>query len=142
MQNLGTLGLIDTGASISCISPELLAKLNIGSDLVSLSNSVSSVKGANNRHLNILGDVTLCVQIMENQFIHSFSILEDLIVPILLGLDFLNEYKFKLDFANNKLSFGDEEEISIINNSESKPQVNFAKLSTSVILPPYSFIII
>ena len=79
---------------------------------------------------------------MENQFIHKFSILEDLIVPILLGLDFLNEHEFKLDFANNKLSFGDEDEISIINNSDPKPKMNFAKLSASVVLPPYSIITI
>lgn len=52
------LALVDTGASISCLSPDVFESLELNAQFPLKEPRIKSVKGVGNYHVEALGDVT------------------------------------------------------------------------------------
>ena len=93
--------LIDTGASISLIHTDALAKMNH----ISINPcSMTTAHTANSGFISLVGLVKLQVKI--NQLITSVDvyITPDLICPMILGRDWIQNNYVTLNFGNNSLS--------------------------------------
>ena len=66
----------------------------------------SSTVGANGLPLDVIGEVSLPVSLSGYQVLHTFFVVNGLMVEGLLGLDFLEKLKALIDFADRCLTLG------------------------------------
>ncbi|PZC70444.1 hypothetical protein B5X24_HaOG216187 [Helicoverpa armigera] len=92
--------LVDTGASISCVSEEFATKLNIQCIKESAKHSATTVSGAD---LTILGEASLNLLIDSCFFSHKFLIIKNINQNLILGRDFLCKNNCLIDFSKNHL---------------------------------------
>ncbi|XP_047022947.1 uncharacterized protein LOC124632234 isoform X2 [Helicoverpa zea] len=91
--------LVDTGASISCLSEAFISELNIKYTKNS-SYEASSVSGA---QLHVLGETYINFLIDSCLFRHKFLIIKNIRQNIILGRDFLSKNNCIIDFSKNNL---------------------------------------
>ena len=97
--------LIDTGASFSIISPQLVsripyAKIN--------HNDRINLRGVTGTHLNIKGNTDISFDIGNQTITHTFIICENISEQMILGTDFLKKYEVEISYKNRSISFNDE----------------------------------
>lgn len=105
IQNISTQGLLDTGATISCINKKwLLSHLHkYYNKYFSICNT--SITIGNNEQLNIQESIKLYVQIHKYKWRHTFHVVPNLPVDVVLGLDFLNRSEIILNVGENYFHF-------------------------------------
>ncbi|XP_047031984.1 probable serine/threonine-protein kinase dyrk1 isoform X2 [Helicoverpa zea] len=91
--------LVDTGASISCLSEAFISELNIKYTKNS-SYEASSVSGA---QLHVLGETYINFLINSCFFSHKFLIIKNINQNLILGRDFLCKNNCLIDFSKNHL---------------------------------------
>ena len=113
--SIETLALVDTGACISTISAQFwnqkLRQLCSMEDAKHL-KQINTVSG---HSLNILGRVSLPCKIQDNLYDLVAYVVEGIQFDIILGRDFLSQYKTRIDFNRNTIIF-EETEASPISN--------------------------
>ena len=100
---------MDTGASISCVSSDLMPKLAIKQDPLKTSNVRDAVAVGGERHAG-LGALSLPVSF--DRPIITFHVSQSFHQPLILGLVFLNKHDGIFNAENNTLYLRDT-----INNS-------------------------
>ena len=93
--------LIDTGATISAIHPDVLRLLNIR--ITKLANPITIVGVAGTRH-NVHGVVTLKFFMASTSFEHIFHVCEIHGIKMVLGTDFLRKYDGDVLISTSQLS--------------------------------------
>jgi len=92
VQNLKIKALVDTGATISCISSTLLPKLSTQIK----PSTVKSVMGVGNQIHNIAGCINLTLNFCDAvQLDHTFHVISGN-QPLILGMDFLKSHKCQI----------------------------------------------
>ena len=94
--------LVDTGSSLSCIQKSLLESLD--QDFIIYGRSdYRKVKGIGGNLIDISGTAILPLQIGDHKFYQKFYIFDDILHPLLLGIDFLQANKCTLNFENQTI---------------------------------------
>ena len=103
IENKHIFALVDTGATLSLISPTCLQRINrsikIGKDKQGV-----RIKGMNCECQSVLGTVELQVSFDGIKVPQKFCVLERLEKDAILGLDFLKDNKVQINLAENKLT--------------------------------------
>ena len=93
--------ILDTGATRSLVSENLLKILRKGTDLT-VKASDSILAGANGSKLDVLGEVALLLSLDRSRVLHSFVIVRSLSHSLLLGMDFLGKHLAEIDMKNGQ----------------------------------------
>ena len=94
--------LVDTGSSLSCIQKSLLNSLD--QKFVTYGTSeFKKVKGIGGHLISITGTAILPVQIGDQIFHQKFYIFDEILHPLLLGIDFLKTNNCTLNFEHQTL---------------------------------------
>lgn len=99
------IALLDTGASVSVVSDDLISNINTLSNRVNIGR-LSSVTGLGGNRVDILGEIELRLRLGNSMSFnpHIFHVMKGkLSVPIILGLDFLKKNNLIIDVPNSKL---------------------------------------
>ena len=143
--------LVDSGASISCISRHLLHKVNPSAKIGK--PTIFSGVGVCGEIHRVLGETVLDLKFGQQIIQQKFRIFETLHAKILLGLDFLRRHNVRTDFGKMTLTIpetSDDKEDSFINlhnvtvptfRDYSEP-IGFADTVSEVVIPPHSEVII
>lgn len=105
--------LIDTGSQVSLINEEIVNKIATGEEIIRKPPEQKLV-GIGKGTANVVGIVDLKIQINNFQFeVFPFAIIREPQVPtcVLLGFNFIQKFKLKLDFKENILYLPDNEGI-------------------------------
>ena len=119
--NLDRKCLIDTGASVSCISQSLLNRLKPAQNSNITKSAYNQVFGVGGEILKITGCITLRFKISEQEFEHKFLIFNRLHHSLILGVDFLQRNKCTIDYESNSLT-----------SSTGKPIISFCTTSSDL----------
>ena len=96
--NISTTALVDTGATISCISSELLQKIH-PKFLNYQESDLEFIYGVGNKQHEVTAKVAIKLSINGRNFTQSFYALHNQ-YSIILGMDFITANKAKLDLKN------------------------------------------
>ena len=100
--NISTTALVDTGATISCISSELLQKIH-PKFLNYQESDLEFIYGVGNKQHEVTAKVAIKLSINGRNFTQSFYALHNQ-YSIILGMDFITANKAKLDFENSTIT--------------------------------------
>ena len=126
-----TQTLVDSGASISCASKSFLSKTNIKIDRFAPSD-ISAIVGVGNTTHSVLGTLELPFKISGITISHKFYILEQLNHAIILGQEFMEKFKAKLDFDSKLFSILDDTVVASLITTEK----GLARISAQTLLEP------
>ena len=128
--NTTTLGLVDSGASISVLGETFVQQLQIG-HRVQPSN-LSSIVGVGGSKHNVRGRVNLTFHIEGVPFQQEFHILSHTNQDVLLGIDFLNSNSAVIDLQGKVLSFPDKQlTVNVLSRGETT-----VKCTNQITIPP------
>lgn len=128
--------LVDTGASISCVSSDLIPKLGINPSQLSPSNVRDAVAVGGERHAS-LGAISLPISFDGPLISHTFHVFQSFNHPLILGLDFLNKNDGIFNAENSTLYLRDPDDhtaFSIDTNT------GFARVLYTTTVPPNSVV--
>ena len=101
-----TIALVDTGASISCISHNLLCKIQ-PKQVQYLPGDISQIFGVGNIVQDVSDKVRFNFHIDQDKFNHDFYAIQNQ-YPLILGMDFINNWNGVLDFEHSTIKLKDE----------------------------------
>lgn len=131
-----TNALLDTGASITVASASFINKTSLARTSFQPSTH-PVIKGVTGVRLTVLGVLTVPISIGGVKLSHPVHIIQELHYPFILGLDFLNKHKARIDFDSQVLLLPDENNdvhnIHLLSASERK-----ARASSTVLIPKRS----
>ena len=96
------MGLVDTGAAISCVSQNLLNQ--IGINQVTGSAAIPYIVGVSGERQKTLGTVDLELTINRLRVMQRFHVFNHLHCSLILGMDFLNEKRASINIHTKTLS--------------------------------------
>ena len=96
-------GLIDSGATISCVSEHIYRRSFKNVEI--MPSSLAHIVGVCGEVHKVLGQVTLPFRIDGVVLEHTFQLFEKLHQPLILGMDFLKQNKAKVDLEQGIVSF-------------------------------------
>jgi len=99
-----TLAILDTGASVSCISMRWARKLNIH---MNQNNYIQPLFAADGGNLNVMGSAILTITLGNCDVRHVFYVVKNLNHSVLFGIDFLQKTHCYIDFNSDSVSFCD-----------------------------------
>lgn len=96
------LALVDTGATISCVSESFLTK---GGIKAIPKYDPTMVVGFNGSKTAVLGSTEIEIEIGQVPVKQKFYVVEHLHNPCILGMDFLKTHNGKIDIENSTVTF-------------------------------------
>ena len=121
--------LVDTGSTLSCVQKSLLD--TIDKDFIMYGKSdYRKVKGIGGHLTDIIGTATLPIQIGNHLFYQKFHIFDEILHPLLLGVDFLKANNCTLNFESQTIDT--EEGVPVINIIEPDFKLGLARPETVI----------
>jgi hypothetical protein len=147
IQNVTIKTLIDTGASVSCISKTLLHKLQkLSHDRPRISQSrFQHAFGVGGEILNVQGCVSLDLDIEGTVLTHTFHVFDRIHHALILGLDFLQDKKCSIDLDTFTLRTSKQGKPVIATVKTVTPpnfEIGIARSSEGVIIPPFHYALV
>ena len=127
--------LVDTGSSLSCIKQSLLNALD-QDFIVYGKTDYRKVKGIGGHVINITGTATLPIKIGDHIFYQKFYIFDEILHPLLLGIDFLTANNCTLNFENQTIDT--EEGEPVINILKPTFNMGLARPVRHTVIQPHS----
>ena len=93
--------MVDSGSSVSLIEQTVAVGFLTKSNMTESSVRLVSAAGDN---IPTLGSITLSVRLGPLRTNHSSVIVDSLISPVILGLDFLRKHKITVDFSSSSVN--------------------------------------
>ena len=113
--------LLDSGASISCVSEHVYRRSFKNVEI--LPSSFAHIVGVCGEVHKVLGQVTLPFRLDGIVVEHTFQLFEKLHQPVILGMDFLRQYKAKIDLEQGTVSFKTSKNTESAANENEEPSV-------------------
>ena len=130
--NVSTSVLMDTGATVSCISSDMLHKIH--PRFVKYSKpDIVFISGVGNKHHQVTDLVEISFKINNTSFQHSFYALQNQI-NLILGADFMTKQNAKIDLANSIITLNDEH----FQLQPPPSRSTLVKLAETVFVPPFT----
>jgi len=129
----GCLALVDTGASVSCVHPDFVGKSSLRS------SAYRSLCGAGKDRLTVLGMLDCDLVLQGRQFRHEFFVIQNLIQPAIIGLDFLSNQSIHLNCRDREVVFQGESPrlvSSLIAANRQEPPQPQPLASSAIYAPP------
>ena len=92
-------GLVDTGASVSCINERIVAKVKM------IKSTFCCLKSANDAPLEVVGEVDMPIEVEGRCSAQKFFVVTGLSHALILGVDFLTSHDVLLRCRDRKLMF-------------------------------------
>ncbi|CAC5421286.1 unnamed protein product [Mytilus coruscus] len=129
--------LVDTGVAVSIINTNIYKALQVDK-LYPVDNSdLLGVRGVNDNFIRKLGKVTLPVEIGKLALFHDFYILDDVNMPLILGLDFMHDQTAEISFPKQVLSLQDGmTDVSLSQGKDRDGTNNFVRTLSDVTFQP------
>lgn len=124
-----THALLDSGASISCVSKEFLSKTTFFGRKLEQSDYLNIV-GVGQHKIPVLGKIKLPISFQNATIDTYFNVVEKLPHSMILGHDFLKINKIVVDFHTNTMRTSDDESVCTITT-----KAGFARLALPVTIP-------
>ena len=125
--------MLDSGASISCISHGFLSKTSLqGAKL--LPSDITEIAGVGGEKHSTLGILETHITISKANFKCKFYVLDDIPHPVILGIDFLNAHKIEIDFGKKLVYIEDNLVRTPIKHSDD----GLARICKHTKIPPKS----
>lgn len=83
--------LVDTGATVSCVDQRVVPYSAL------IPCPYVALQSANNSHLRVLGTTQVTFSVHSTTLVHSFYVIDKLLEPMILGMDFLSAHHARLD---------------------------------------------
>ena len=126
-----TNALCDTGATISCANKAFIEKvLNIETNITP--SHIHTVVGVGGEQHSVSGKIDLDICFHGVTVTYSFHVIENLHHSLILGIDFMTDFRVKIDMGNKTMSILDTQVCTISTN------VGYARISNPVTIPPLS----
>lgn len=103
-----THALIDSGASISCIKKSFLDNYFKTEKYEITPSRLTRIIGVGGENHEVLGETKIVLDISGLKIEQTFTVLESLHHPVILGIDFMISQKVKIDFHHNIMSLLDD----------------------------------
>ena len=133
------MALIDTGAAISCMSPDLYQELNLEKEFPLQPSEILNVHGVGSHFIPVKGQVSIPLTLSNKHIFHPFAVLERMTIPLLIGMDFINKNNVVLDFVKQELVLSDHTSLINYPTLPSDTTSTHSVQTTSVVqLPPQS----
>ena len=139
--------LVDTGANVSAIRAEIWRQLPPKTKHPPTPTHVATISTVNGQSIPVLGEVKLPFSINGKVYPFKALVIEAIAYDVILGRDFLEHYKAKIDLKNHVLEL-----LSDITTPESlpfvelyaarEPNICFVCARTSFIIPPNSEVLV
>ena len=126
-----TNALCDTGASISCANKAFITKVLQTEANISPSH-IKTVVGVGGEQHSVSGKIDLDICFSGVTVSYSFHVIENLHHSLILGLDFMEAFKVKIDVGNKTMSILDAQVCMLSTNA------GFARISNPFTIPPLS----
>ena len=137
IRNNELTSLIDTGASISCVSFNTLDKIFGQFHQTKLKTSkIKAIRGVCGELHEVLGEAILQLNINGLKLLGTFVVCQRLHHSIILGLDFLKEHKTHTDLGSQTVSFHNKAAVTALTHESDWN--NSAIMCYSVVLKPRS----
>ena len=141
VHNIDSQALVDTGATISCVSEEFVRKLNI--DIEDYERAtIPAIRGVGGHLLPCLGKISFPILIDDHTFSYSFHVFRGIHNPIILGIDFLKKYKVSIDLEFNEISIKDGTKQVNVLFADPKSSVSLLRTKSKIDIPPNSEMVI
>ena len=95
--------LIDTGASITVIRKDIYQSSGIAKWHKLETPDINYIKGVSGSKIKVLGQIHPTINIGKMHLVQKFYILENMLHPIILGADFLQDQKAIISYESNLL---------------------------------------
>ena len=126
-----TNALCDTGATISCANKAFIEKvLNVETNITP--SHIHTVVGVGGEQHSVSGKIDLDICFNGVTVTYSFHVIENLHHSLILGIDFMTDFRVKIDMGNKTMSILDTQVCTISTN------VGYARISNPVTIPPLS----
>lgn len=127
--------LLDSGASISCISNGFLSLTSL-QDTKLLPSDIPEISGVGGEKHKILGILETHITVSKANFKCKFYVLDKMNMPhpVILGLDFLNAHKVEIDFGRKLVYIEDNLVYTSIKHSDD----GLARICKNTEIPPNS----
>ena len=130
------VGLLDTGASISCVSQKFLSKLDSFKLNKYDPSSIDHIQGVCGEVHKVLGTIKLPICINGLILPHTFYVFRKLHHQLILGIDFLTAHQATICLNTKTLSLKDgQATVSLV---QPTPYAGIARLCQDIIIPPMS----
>jgi len=93
--------MVDSGSSVSLIEESVARAYVTKTEAPPKGLQMISAKG---KEIHVLGSITLPVRLAGLKVSHSFVMVQSLISPVILGIDFLQRHNLVLDFTTTPVS--------------------------------------
>ena len=128
--------LMDSGAGVSCIHLDTVNELNSLGHLRILPSTIRQVHGVNKALIPILGIVNLEIIIGDNCVVkQTFHVLPKMNVPVILGMDFMQDNKVKIDFHRKSMTINDDQELIPLKQGKSMVTTTLRASVDTTLLP-------
>ena len=124
---------IDTGATVSCLDAQIAKRLHL--QPTPRDDKPLKLFGADGAPLKLLGYMDVNVKVNGLSVPFTFVVINNLLLDVLLGIDFLFFTKAKLDFSTGTFEMYDELVVASITSNIRKES---ARLINKIALPPRS----
>lgn len=101
--------LLDTGASISCISAEFFSKLETSALDISTSPGIMQIQGIGGEVHKVSKQATLPLSIAEHSCPQSFYVVPGIHPALVLGTDFCQKYKIEISFSEKRVKIQEDQ---------------------------------
>ena len=125
-----TNALCDTGASISCCNKAFLQKV-LRSDSRIRPTNIQTVAGVGGEQHSVSGKVDLDINFNGLIVPFAFHVIENLHHSLILGIDFMESFRVKIDVGNKTMSLLDDTQVCTLSTNN-----GYARISNPVIIPP------
>ena len=128
--------LMDSGDGVSCIHLDTVNELNSLGHLRILPSTIRQVHGVNKALIPILGIVNLEIIIGDNCVVkQTFHVLPKMNVPVILGMDFMQDNKVKIDFHRKSMTINDNQELIPLKQGKSMVTTTLRASVDTTLLP-------
>ena len=100
--------LIDSGASVCCIDKKSIDKINKNNQFQITPSHLVRITGVGGEEHPILGNISLPLKIKGVLVEQTFIVLERLHCPVILGIDFMQKHKVRIDFHHKIITMLDD----------------------------------
>jgi hypothetical protein len=132
IKGYNTPALVDSGATISCISQTLLKRVGYNNIKYTQSH-VEYIVGVNGTQSIVLGTINIPLMMEPKIIVQTFHVISKLQYNLLLGLDFLEHNKAQIDMAVGTLTLNYDIKLPLLNMKQAS-----VRTVSYVRIPPQS----